>query len=305
MKVKGIHAAPALLIVVSALTAASGRLDLSKLGAATNPYLTVMILELCCIGLPAVFFCLLRGGEYKGRLGLRPMRLSHITVSVYALLVIVCGCIAISLVMYNLFPEAFAASAPQSMTAAVSEYSKTDTLYTALAFGILPALLEEFLFRGIVFAEYSPWGASCAVIMSSLTFSMLHFNPVRLPIYLFCGIVLSLLTAATGSIIPAMLIHTANNVFVLYFESYIYKVAAKHSGGLVMLAFLVVSALLIFAALFFSGAEKLYRAKSEKNEPSPLVRQRGAGEAPLFIQALISPTFLILAVFYVVASFVI
>lgn len=305
MKVKGIHAAPALLIVISALTAAAGRLDISKLGENTNPYLTVMIIELCCVGLPAVFFCLLRGGEYKGRLPLRTLRLSHIGISAYALLVIVCGSIALSILMYNLFPEAFAASAASVSSSAVANYGQTDSIYAALAFGILPALLEEFLFRGIVFAEYSPWGGAAAVIMSSLTFSMLHFNPVRLPIYLYCGIILALLTAATGSFIPAMVVHTANNIFVLYFEPYIYKVAGKHSGGLIMLAFLVITALLIAAALFFSASEKLYRTKSEKNAPSPLIRQRGAGEAPLLVQAFVSPTFIILVVFYLVASFLI
>lgn len=305
MKIKGIHAAPALLIVISALIAAAERLDLSKLYGNSNPYLTVMVIELCCMGLPAVFFCLLRGGEYKGKLPLRPLRLSHLPISVYALLVIVCGCIALSILMYNLFPEAFAASAVSASSEAIADHGQTDSIYAALAFGILPALLEEFLFRGIIFAEYSSWGGAAAVIMSSVTFSMLHFNPVRMPIYLYCGIILALLTAATGSFIPAMLVHTANNVFVLYFESYIYKVAGKHSGGLIMLAFLVITALLIFAALFFSASEKLYRTKSEKNEPSPMIRQRSTGDAPLLVQALVSPTFIILVVFYLVASFLI
>lgn len=305
MKIKGAHAAPALVIIVAALSAAANYLDISKISENTNPYLTIMILELCCLGLPTVFFCLLRGGGYRGTLRLRPMKLRHISMSVYALLLLISASIALSILMYRLFPEAYVASSMSTISGSMSSYTQADSIYAALAFGVLPALLEEFIFRSVVLGEYSTYGGACAVIMSSLSFAMLHFNPVRFPLYFLCGIILGVTVCATGSVVSAALIHTANNVFVLYFESYVYKVAGKHSGGLILLTFIVVSAMLIFAVMFFARAQRLYEQMGYDNKPSPLIRVREAGSAPLLIQALVSPTFIILVIFYLVASFLI
>lgn len=268
MKVKGAHAAPALVIIVAALSAASNFIDISRISQSVNPYLTIMMLEICCVGLPTVFFCLLRGGSYRGSLRLAPMKLRHISISVYALLLVICSSIALSILMYRIFPEAYAASAMSAASESVSAYGQVDSIYASLAFGILPALLEEFLFRSVVLAEYSTYGGACAVLMSSFSFAMLHFSPVRFPLYFVCGLILALTVLATGSVIPAALIHIANNVFVLYFEGYIYKVAGKHSGGLILLTFIVVSAMLVFAILFFSRAQRLYEQMGNSDRKS-------------------------------------
>ena len=80
---------------------ATNYIDISKISKNTNPYLTVMILQLICIGLPAVFFCLLRGNAYRPTLGLRVPRVRHITISVYALIMLISGGIALSLLMHT------------------------------------------------------------------------------------------------------------------------------------------------------------------------------------------------------------
>lgn len=303
MKIKGAHAAPALVIIISALICAANYLDITKISGSVNPYLTVMALEIGCIGLPCVFFCLLRGTEYRERLNIRLMRVSHVTVSVYALILLIATGIALSLITYRIFPEAFASSATAGLRGSVEETGMTDTLYAALAFGVLPAILEEFLFRSIVLAEYSPSGGAVAVIFSSLMFGMMHFTPVRLPIYFFTGVILAITLCATGSIIATSVIHASYNVFTIYFEKYIYRVAAKQSGGLILLTFIVVTVLLVFAILFFGRVEKLYRQKSENNLPSPMRIKRHPGDTPPFLSALLSPTFLIFIVFFVIVSF--
>ena len=301
MKIKGIHAAPALIIIISALIAASNYLDISNISGGVNPYLTVMALEIACIGIPAVFFCILRGNDYKGRLNIKLMRARHTTLSFYALILIISGSIALSIFLYWLMPETFAASASAGLRGSLESTGMTDTVYAALAFGVLPAILEEFLFRGVVMAEYSPYGGTVAVIFSTLLFSLMHFTPVRLPIYLFTGTVLGMTVGATRSVISTSLIHAVYNVFTLYFEKYIYKIAAKQSGGMILLAFIVVTVLLFSAVLFFGRCEKIYRNMGADNVPSPLRRKKKPGDPPAFLAALLSPTFLLLAVFYCIA----
>lgn len=303
MKIKGIHAAPALVTVIAAMMCAAEHLDIGKISGDASPYLTLAILQLICIGLPTVFFCLLRGTEYRSQLGVRMMRVGHITLSVYSLILIISGTMALSLLMYSLFPEAFAASGMDSKNGEMAALGVGDSIYAALTFAILPAILEELLFRGVVRAEYSKYGGAAAVLLSSLLFAFLHFSPVRLPLYLFTGIILALTAGAANTILPTVIIHVANNLFVLYFEKYIYRIAGKHSGGLILLTFIVVLIMLISAILFFARAEKLYREFAVENRPSPLVKKVTAADVPLLGQAFLSPTLLILAAFWAVASF--
>ena len=138
---------------------------------------------------------------------------------------------ALSLLMYNLFPEAFAASGMDSKNAVITQYTTGDSIYAAVTFAILPAILEELLFRGVIRAEYSKWGAASAVILSSVLFAFLHFSPVRFPLYLFTGIVLALTAGAADSIMPTVIIHVMNNVFVLYFEKLILSDESMSSSG--------------------------------------------------------------------------
>lgn len=303
MKIKGIHAAPALVTVVAAMMCVADYLDISKISGEASPYLTVAILQIICIGLPTVFFCILKGNEYRSQLGIRLMKVKHIGLSIYALIFIISGTMALSLLMYALFPEAFAASGMDSQNTQITQFTVGDSIYAAITLAILPAILEELLFRGVVRAEYSKYGGAAVVIMSSLLFAMLHFSPVRLPIYLFCGIVLALTAGAADSIMPTVIIHVLSNLFVLYFEKYIYKIAGKHSGGLILLTFIIVLIMLVSAILFFAAAEKLYWEFSVENKPAPLVKKVKAADMPLLLQAILSPTLLITVAFWAVASF--
>lgn len=297
MKIKGIHAAPALLIVISALLCGANLIDVEAISQNTNIYLTIMVLELIILGIPAVFFCILRGGGYSHGLRIRMMKTRHITITVWAFLFMTSGSIVLSFIMYYFFPDAFVASA---ITGGLT--AETSRLYLLITFALLPALLEEFIFRGILSAEYSSYGASVAVIMSSLCFGLLHFSFVRLPIYFFMGVILSLTAGATRSLMPSILIHAANNAFVLFFETYLYRIAGKHSGGLILLAFLIGVATLVFAILFFSRAEKLYYGYGVMNRPSPMLRKRKPGELSLPAQAFLSPTFILFVVFSVILT---
>ncbi|MBR0454357.1 MAG: hypothetical protein IIX25_01720, partial [Clostridia bacterium] len=79
MKIKGIHAAPALIIFIMALTCAAGFVDINTISGASNPMLTITVLQLVIIGIPSVFFCLLRGHDYSKKLRLRFIPARHIT----------------------------------------------------------------------------------------------------------------------------------------------------------------------------------------------------------------------------------
>lgn len=98
---------------------------------------------------------------------------------------------------------------PQSQ--ALYPTSPTSYALALISVSLLPGIFEELLCRGIVLREYESYGVRTAVIASSLCFAMIHNTFYNLPFTFFFGVVLAVVTIKTGSILPAMIMHAANN----------------------------------------------------------------------------------------------
>lgn len=297
MKFKAFHGAPTLLAIVSAMLIAFRFVDLSSVGGEENLYLTVITAQVVIFALPAVFYARLRGRKYLSHLRIRIPKINDISLMIAALGLMIFGGATLCFFMYRFFPEAFAASAGKNITNATGAVSGS-SLYSVVAFAILPALTEEFLFRGVVAAEYERGGAALGVIMSAFTFSLIHFNPVRIPIYMFYGLVLALVLYATRSVVASSIVHLANNIFVMFFEVYVQRAAVKQGGGLVMFGFICVSLCLIFAIAFFAAAQRAYADMSENGVKSEYAERRHPPFAKALLKAVTSPAFII----YIIVS---
>ena len=90
-------------------------------------------------------------------------------------------------------------------------------LWTCGAFMItvIAPICEEFMFRGFLFPTlWKKWGLAAGVLVSSALFGLLHASgtPVELLLPLaLLGIVLCLLRAWSGSLIPGIALHSFNN----------------------------------------------------------------------------------------------
>ncbi len=85
---------------------------------------------------------------------------------------------------------------------------------------ILPAVAEEFFFRGWVLAGLAGdrptrGRATAAVVLQAAAFAAFHLLPERMPQTFLLGLVLGWMTLATGSILPAILAHAAHNAVPL------------------------------------------------------------------------------------------
>jgi membrane protease YdiL (CAAX protease family) len=87
--------------------------------------------------------------------------------------------------------------------------------------GLLAPLSEEIVMRGAILKELlksqklSPWGA---IAISALFFSLIHMNPAQMPHAFVIGLLLGWMYWRTGSILPCMAYHWANNsaAYVIY-----------------------------------------------------------------------------------------
>ncbi len=109
---------------------------------------------------------------------------------------------------------------------------------------IIPAALEEFWMRGIIFRAYNRCNTKAAVLFTAIIFASLHMRLNELAGFLFMGIVASLILIKSNSLYAAMVYHAFSNLTALLFSVYI-------APGIFNYIYLVLGlAVLAFAAAF-------------------------------------------------------
>lgn len=91
-------------------------------------------------------------------------------------------------------------------------------LLSVFAMAVFPALLEEFLFRGVIMGSLLKFGKPFAIFTSSLLFGLVHQNLVQIPFAFLVGLVLAFVVLETGSIWTGVLVHFLNNFIATLFQ---------------------------------------------------------------------------------------
>lgn len=86
-------------------------------------------------------------------------------------------------------------------------------LMAFISVAIVPALCEEFLYRGCILSNLLPYGKATAIIASAILFSMMHGNVAQFFYTFVAGLVLGAVYVETGSIWPCTFIHLFNNFY--------------------------------------------------------------------------------------------
>jgi len=88
-------------------------------------------------------------------------------------------------------------------------------IFAILSVALLPAVCEEFLFRGTVLNGLRSFGARACILYSALIFGLMHQNLQQLPYTFILGIVSGILLFYTRSIWPSVIFHFTNNALVI------------------------------------------------------------------------------------------
>lgn len=96
---------------------------------------------------------------------------------------------------------------------AISKVMDNPLWLNLLLLAVLPALVEEYVFRGLIFLGYKKRNPLKAVLLSAVLFGFMHLNINQFSYAFVLGIVLALLVYATGSIIPGILVHFTINSY--------------------------------------------------------------------------------------------
>lgn len=104
----------------------------------------------------------------------------------------------------------------ESLRVLLKDTSPMTLLANAMVMVLIPALGEEFFFRGILQKLFKrSIGVRGAVLASALCFAIAHQQPLSFLPLLFMGIVLGYTKQWTGSLWAPILLHSINNGFAL------------------------------------------------------------------------------------------
>lgn len=80
-----------------------------------------------------------------------------------------------------------------------------------LVIGCLPGFIEETIYRGILFTAFRKRSVLTGIVISALSFGLMHGNFNQIPYAIYLGVIFALLVEATGSLVSTMILHMLFN----------------------------------------------------------------------------------------------
>ena len=116
----------------------------------------------------------------------------------------------------NLISGFFFPDYPLQKNVSQLSISREITTIQLLSIVVLAPVTEEFYFRGILFNYFEKRNCKLFIlIVTSLIFSIIHFNVPATPTLFILGISLGLIKLTTGSILITIIMHSLFNLIML------------------------------------------------------------------------------------------
>lgn len=153
----------------------------------------------------------------------------------------------------------------------LSVESKTliENIVNIIAVSVIPPLVEEFLFRGIVLGKLRIFGDAFALFLSSALFAIMHGNIIQIPFAFIVGLALAFLTIKTNSLLPAIVVH-----FIVNFRSVIISILLDNNvidenilNNIYLICIFVIFVLGIISAAVLSRKKNFIKLSSRDDIP--------------------------------------
>lgn len=214
--------------------------------------------------LPLLTYLIYRKKGYMRHFRIQPPRSVHIPLLVAAFFALLCGSFLLSVLCggtdtFGNTVFSFGQESPKTVW---------EILLSMLTCAILPALLEELLFRGVMAVEYERRGAVRAVLMSALLFALLHFDLSNVLAHLFVGALLMLVLYATNSLIATAVLHVLCSISHFFLWRYL-SALYYFTGNVSLLLFILVLILLVSLIFLCRACGRIYRTRDEQGIGTP------------------------------------
>lgn len=190
---------------------------------AENPVAGVVFSQVI-LALPAVVYMLVRRLSYAETVRFKKMKAADMLLAVlFGILV------QPAVTLINAISMAFSRNVTGTSVFNISE--RVPFFVGLLLVAVLPAVLEETVYRGVFYNEYSKINPLKAALLSGLMFGIMHGNINQFCYAAVLGFIFAFLIEATGSVVSTMLVHfwtNASSVVMLYLYPKLYEVAKAY-----------------------------------------------------------------------------
>lgn len=162
----------------------------------------------------------------------------------------------------------------------LESFGSSNSLLVWAVIALLPAAMEELFFRGVLLSSQEGAGQSTAIIVSALTFALIHATPTNFVGPLVVGLIFGYVTIATGTIWPAIIAHIVNNSAVLLLGGMLKRYAAFG----IWPYFLLITASSLFVLVYLSA-----RSFEKELSRGKVARLRGGGMLKGAVRAITTP----------------
>ena len=134
---------------------------------------------------------------------------------------------------------------------------------------LVPAIVEELMFRGIILRGLMQYGKTTAIVLSSMMFALAHRNAQQFIYQFLLALAIGLLVVETKNMFLGMLAHFINNLFASVSVISLYGYAGEGvSAGVREAALQIVFVLIAtvcFVAAFLYFLRRFTKEKKERN----------------------------------------
>ena len=209
-------------------------------------YVLLVFTQLLAVLLPSIIYVKYKGVNIKDTLRLKPLKPLHI------LLIAMIGLAGQYIAQFLNWPVLvlldLIGEIPPSPIPVPDHFGSL--IVSIVIVGVMPAVCEEIMMRGIVLPAYEIRGTKAGIVLSALLFGFMHGDIKNLVGPIFFGIVFGYLVVRTGSIFAGILAHFVNNAFAMTME-YLYGIYWADHAFLNSFAFfllMLVASLVVFIA---------------------------------------------------------
>ena len=147
-----------------------------------------------------------------------PMRKPDLSIALPGVAVAM-GVSVVGIVASNLISAVFSSFgiipiAPQSIPDTTDGFAAILYIVNGV---VLPAFIEEIVFRGAIMQSLRRFGDGFALLVSSVLFAVIHGNFVQAPYAFLMGLVIGYFVLRTGSLWAGIFIHLFNNAVAVFF----------------------------------------------------------------------------------------
>ena len=101
------------------------------------------------------------------------------------------------------------------------EIFNANPILAFISVAILAPIVEEIIFRGIIFNEADKYkGGAFPIIISALLFGLAHMQPIQIVYTFIVGLIFGFVYSKTHSLLIVMFLHMLNNLLTLFPEPF-------------------------------------------------------------------------------------